>query len=444
MCLTWLHLTAAELGRQIERGRINPVELVETFLDQGRRHPLTDRIYARMTAARARAEAASAAARARAGLRRGPLDGVPLSWKDLFDSAGIATEAGSTLLAGRIPTRDAEILQNATLSGLVCLGKTHMSELAYSGLGLNSVTETPPCLNDETAVAGGSSSGAAASVAFGLAPAAIASDTGGSGRIPAAWNDLIGLKTTQGRMPMRGTVPLCRRFDSAGPIARSVEDCALVMAALEGKPAPDLAGSGLGSAKFAVLETVALDRIDQRPALGFVDACTRLARAGARVERLVAPEIAEASDLAPILYDGEAYGVWRERIEASPGRISPLILDRFRRGQDISAADYINAGQRLEELRGVWAGTSAPYDAILMPTVPIMPPSIEQISTDESYYDQQNHLALRNTSIVNLMGGCALTLRTSQPSCGITLMAGPMQEERLLRLGMAADRALGG
>jgi len=175
----WANMSAAALGREIGGGRIHPVELTEAFLERIDNHPLSPRIYARATAVRARGEAMAAATRAKSGFRRGLLDGVPISWKDLFDTAGVATEAGSALLKGRTPDRDATVLATATLQGLVCLGKTHMSELAFSGLGLNPVTATPPCLNYERAVPGGSSSGAAASVAFGLAPAAIGSDTGG-------------------------------------------------------------------------------------------------------------------------------------------------------------------------------------------------------------------------------------------------------------------------
>lgn len=145
---TWANMTAADLGREIEKGRIHPVELAEFFLDRIETHPLAPRIYARATPARARGEAMAAAGRAKSGLRKGLLDGVPISWKDLFDTAGVATEAGSALLKGRVPARDAAVLETATLQGLVCLGKTHMSELAFSGLGLNPVTATPPCLND--------------------------------------------------------------------------------------------------------------------------------------------------------------------------------------------------------------------------------------------------------------------------------------------------------
>lgn len=439
---TWSNRTAADLGREIGAGRINAVELVEAMLDGIESHPLGARIFARATPARARAEAMAAAARAKAGLRRGPLDGVPISWKDLFDTAGVATEAGSALLKGRVPAADAEVLRVATLGGLVCLGKTHMSEFAFSGLGLNPVTATPPCLNDERAVAGGSSSGAAASVAFGLVPAAVGSDTGGSVRIPAAWNDLVGLKTTVGRVSLAGTVPLCHRFDTVGPLAHTVEDCALVLAALEGRKAPDLEGASLTGLRFAVLSTVAMDGLRDRPAQGFEDALARLSRAGARVETLDVPALHEAMALSGLLFTAEAYGIWRDVIEAAPEKMFPRILERFRTGAGATAAEYVAGWVRLDVLRQIWAVAAAPYDAVLIPTSPILPPEANRLMTDHDYYVTENLLALRNTRIANLMGLCALTLPTSQPSAGITLMGAAGADERLLRIGAAAERAL--
>ena len=439
---TWANMTAADLGREIGKGRIHPVELTEAFLDRVETHPLAPRIYARSTPARARGEAMAAAARAKSGLRKGLLDGVPISWKDLFDTAGVATEAGTALLKGRTPERDAAVLEAATLQGLICLGKTHMSELAFSGLGLNPVTATPPCLNDDRAVPGGSSSGAAASVAFGLAPAAIGSDTGGSVRIPAAWNDLVGLKTSVGSLPLAGTVPLCERFDTIGPLAHSVEDCALLLAAMSGDPVVDLAGAGLAGMRFAVLETVALDDLRDRPAQGFDDAVARLTRAGATVTRLRAPEATEALALAAILVTAEAYAIWRDTIEKAPEKMFPRILDRFRTGANVDAVSYVAGWRRLAELRAIWGARTAVFDAVLLPTSPILPPEANRLMTDDAYYVTENLLALRNTRIGNMLGLCALTLPTSQPSCGITLMAGPGEEARLLRLGAAAERAL--
>jgi aspartyl-tRNA(Asn)/glutamyl-tRNA(Gln) amidotransferase subunit A len=442
MSKTWTNMTAADLGRAIDKGTINPVELCEAFLDKIASHPLASRIYARTTPARARGEAMGAASRAKTGQRKGLLDGVPISWKDLFDTAGVETEAGSALLKGRVPQADAAVLTAATRDGLVCLGKTHMSELAFSGLGLNPITATSPCINDENAVSGGSSSGAAASVAFGLAPAGIGSDTGGSVRIPAAWNDLVGLKTTTGRLPLTGVVPLCETFDTVGPLARSVEDCAHLLAAMENRRAPDLEGTSLSGARLLVLETVALDDLRERPARGFDDALARLVRAGAKIERGRLPELVEAMSLTSILVTAEAYGIWGPTVETAPEKMFPRILERVRAGADFKAADYVAAWRRLRVIRNLWAEMSAGYDAVILPTAAILPPDANRLMTDFDYYIGENLLSLRNTRIGNLMDVCALTLPTAEPSCGISFMAGPMQEDRLLRLGIAAERAL--
>lgn len=442
MSKTWTNMTAADLGRAIDKGTINPVELCEAFLDKIASHPLASRIYARTTPARARGEAMGAASRAKTGQRKGLLDGVPISWKDLFDTAGVETEAGSALLKGRTPAVDAAVLTAATRDGLVCLGKTHMSELAFSGLGLNPVTATSPCINDEKAVSGGSSSGAAASVAFGLAPAGIGSDTGGSVRIPAAWNDLVGLKTTPGRLSLTGVVPLCETFDTVGPLARSVEDCAHLLAAMENRRAPDLEGTSLSGARLMVLETVALDDLRERPARGFDDALARLARAGAKITRGGLPELSEAMSLTSTLVTAEAYGIWGPTVETAPEKMFPRILERVRAGADVKASDYVAAWRRLRVIRDLWAEMSAGFDAVILPTAAILPPDASRLMTDFDYYIAENLLSLRNTRIGNLMGLCAITLPTAEPSCGISFMAGPMQEDRLLRLGIAAERAL--
>ncbi|MFB9148198.1 amidase [Roseovarius ramblicola] len=439
----WLRMSAGDLGRAIGRGEIDPEALTDAYLAAIAAHPLRDRIYSVVTAERARAEAAAAAARARAGQRRGPLDGVPVSWKDLFDSAGVATEAGSALLKGRVPGRDAEVLRNATAAGLVCLGKTHMSELAFSGLGLNPVTATPPCVNDADAVPGGSSSGAAASVAFGLAACGIGSDTGGSVRIPSAWNDLVGFKTTAGRVSLQGVVPLCLRFDTVGPLARSVADAALMLAALEGGRPADLRGASLAGMRFAALQTVVMDDLRSEPAAGYAMACARLREAGAVIEEIDAPEVADAMPLSPALFSGEAYGLWRDVIEADPDKMFAPIRERFRGGKTISAADYVAGWQTLDGLRAAWNARVAGYDAVLMPTAPNLPPDHARLMEDEHYYVTENLLTLRNTRVGNLLGLSAVTLPTGVPGCGLMLCGKPFQEERLLRVAMAAEAALG-
>jgi aspartyl-tRNA(Asn)/glutamyl-tRNA(Gln) amidotransferase subunit A len=439
----WLTATAADLGRGIEQGSINPVALTETYLSAIAAHPLKDRIYARVTADRARAEAKAAAGRAMAGRRLSPLDGVPISWKDLFDTAGCATEAGTALLKGRIPTHDAEVLRNATAMGLVCLGKTHLSELAFSGLGVNPVTATPPCVNDAEAAPGGSSSGAATSVAFGLAAAAIGSDTGGSVRVPSAWNDLVGLKTTAGRLSNQGVVPLAARFDTAGPMTRSVEDAALLLAALQRQKPVDLRACDLSNARFAILNTIALDDLDSTIAGAFGAAVESLRAAGAQIVPLEVPILADAIALSGILFSSEAYGTWKDTIEANPHLMYDEILHRFRSGAGHAAADYVAAWQQLDCARGVWADRTAGYDAVLVPSTANTPPKLVRLATEEAYYKNANLLTLRNTRIGNLMGLPALTVPTSVPSCGLMLMGKPLAEEHLLSLGAAVEVALG-
>jgi aspartyl-tRNA(Asn)/glutamyl-tRNA(Gln) amidotransferase subunit A len=260
-------------------------------------------------------------------------------------------------------------------------------------------------------------------------------------RIPSAWNDLVGLKTTHGRLPLTGSVPLCDRFDTIGPLCRTVEDCALMLAGLEGARARS-GRRRLAGARIAVLETVALDDLRAAPARGFDDALARLARAGARLERIAVPEMAEAMALAGILFTAEAWAIWRDTIEAAPQKMFPRILDRFRSGAGVAAADYIAGWRRLEAIRALWRDRVAGFDAVALPTSPILPPERERLMTDADYYVSENLLALRNTRIGNLMDGCALSLPTSEPSCGLMLLAGCGQEDRLLRLGVAAEAAL--
>ena len=435
-------MNAADLGRGIEAGRIDPVDLTEMFLSASAGHGHAARIYARLTPERAFAEAKAARGRAKAGHRLGLLDGVPISWKDNFDTAGIVTEAGSALLAGRVPARDAEVLANATAAGLVCLGKTHMSELAFSGLGLNPITATAPNVNDPGAVPGGSSSGAAASVAFGLAPAAVGSDTGGSVRIPAAWQDLVGLKTTLGQLSCRGVVPLIERFDTVGPLAKTVEDAALLLAALGGSKPVDLAGVSLADSRFLVLEDPVLADTEKQPAEAFDRAVEGLSAKGAQVERGSFAGVAEALGLSGTLYSAEAYAIWRGVIEAAPDKMYPPILERFRSGARASAVDFVAGWRRIETLRQGWAAHMAGYDAVVLPASPILPPNADRLDRDRDYYARSNLLALRNARIGNLFGLSALTLPTGTPSTGIMLMGAAMGEAALLRLGAAVEAAL--
>lgn len=438
----WRWMTAADLGRGIGAGKIDPLELTQAYLDAAKTHDFAPRIYARMTPDLALSQARAASERARAGHRRGVLDGVPVSWKDLYDTAGVATESGSALLKGRVPDRNARVFDTAQSAGLVCLGKTHLTELAFSGLGYNPVTASPPNVNNPENVSGGSSSGAATSVAYGLAASSVGSDTGGSIRVPAAWNDLVGFKPTHGRLPLDGVVPLASRFDTVGPLTRSVEDAALMVAALEGSRAPDLTGASLRGTRLAVLETVALDDLSDDPANSFDAAVTAFEAAGAEITRIDVPQVTEAMTLSGVLYATEAYAIWGETIEAAPDKMFTAILERFRAGRDFSGVEYIRAWRRLDELRAAYASATSGFDAVLLPSAPNLPPNLSRLETDPAYFVRENLLTLRNTRIGNLMGLPALSLPTGTPSAGVMLMTGASQDDRLLRLGAAAEAAL--
>ena len=442
MSKDWTRLGACELGRMIGRGEIDPVDLVGTFLGCIEDCPDKNDIYARVTLERAHSEAEAASRRAGKGMRLSLLDGVPISWKDIFDTAGTRTEAGTLLLKDRIPAQDAEVLYRATALGLVCLGKTHLSEFAFSGLGLNPVTGTPRCVNNRNAVAGGSSSGAAASVACGLAAAGIGSDTGGSVRVPAVFNDLVGLKTTSGLLPLEGVVPLCKRFDTVGPLARNVEDASAILSALSGIPdPPDLAGARMDRMRFLVLEN-AMEGVREEPLRGFTNAVEAVRGMGARVTVRSIDAVDKAWKLSGCLYGVEAAGQWMDVIQTNPELMFSEVRKRFTAGLAYSGTDYVKAWSQLYGLRQEFRLAVSGFDAVLAPTSPILPPDKDRLLEDSDFHTTENLLALRNTRIGNLMETTALTLPTGVPSAGVMLLGRPFDEAGLLKIGLEFEKAL--
>ena len=435
-------LTASELGDMIGQGEIDPVELTEHFLSRIETSPIGKKIYSTVTSQLALEQAKDAKKRAISGRRLSSLDGVPISWKDLFDIKGYPCEAGSELLAGRLANQNCEVYNLAEAQGLICLGKTHMSELAFSGLGLNPVRETPPCVNYPESVPGGSSSGAATSVSFGLAAAGIGSDTGGSVRIPAAWNDLVGFKTTAGRLSLDGVVPLCSRFDTVGPLTKSVEDAARLFGIMSGREIRLPAPKAVKGLKLGILKNVAMENVVDLPKKAFESAIDKLKEAGASISEIFVSSVDEAMDLTGLLYSPEAYATWKHKIEKTPDLMFAKILERFRSGANVLASDFICAWDKLMDLRQQYHSVVKMYDAVLIPTSPIIPPELDRLMNDGDFYNSQNLLALRNTRIGNLMGGCSITLPTDIPSCGLLIMGMPSQEERLLRLAQACELVL--
>ena len=441
--MDWLKAPAIVQGEAIQNGILDPVEQTEAYLDAAGDHPYGERIYARLTPERARDEAIAAHDRAKAGKRRGVFDGVALAWKDNIDSAGIATEAGSRLLEGRAPADDAEILANAAKGGAVCLGKTHMTELAFSGLGVNPATASPPNALDPARASGGSSGGSAVAVALGLAAAAIGTDTGGSIRLPAAWNDIVGFAPSPGLVPLKGVVPLCPRYDVAGPLARSVEDCTEILALLTGGQAPDLRDASAQGLRLLVLDGLPFEDARPAPVAAFEDAVARLAAAGAEVTH-AAPEAArDAMRDGSALYAPEAWGLWREQIEAAPELMHRPTLLRFRAGGDMAAHEYVALADALGRHRAVWADAVAEFDAVILPTAPITPPEIARALEDGAYFASENMLTLRNTRIGNVLGLPGVSLPTGHPACGIMALGAAGGDRALLYVAAAMEAALG-
>ena len=438
----WLTKTACNLGREIAQGDIDPEELTDTYLKAIKSSPVAADIYARITEDRARNEAGAASKRRKENHRLSLLDGVPISWKDLFDSAGVETEAGTLLLKGRIPKHDAIALSRAGQKGLVCLGKTHMSELAFSGLGLNPVTKSPPCVNDSSLIAGGSSSGAATSVAFGIASAGIGSDTAGSVRVPAAWNDLVGLKTTHGVIPLTGTVPLCSNFDTIGPICRSVEDATMLYAIMANVQIPEIEECLIHNCRFLVPESKVLYPIDNAPQQAFNRVIQLLREAGSQIEYRSIPGIEKAQSLSSCMYCVEAYATLMDEIGGDLSLMFDRIRERFLSGKNYSAREYVSSWKQLTSLRSEFAVAIENYDAVLLPTSPILPPNAKKLFNDKDFYVSQNLNALRNTRIGNVMEVPAVTLPSGIRSAGIMLMGKPYCEAQLLKVARSLEKLM--
>ena len=275
-----------------------------------------------------------------------------------------------------------------------------------------------------------------------MAAAGIGSDTGGSVRIPAAWNDLVGFKTTAGKLSLDGVVPLCSRFDTVGPLTKSVEDAARLFGIMEGREIKLPATKPVKGLHFAILKTVALENVVDLPKKAFQNSIEKLKEAGASISEISVSSVDEAMDLTGLLYSPEAYATWKHKIEKSPDLMFAKILERFRSGANVLASDFIHAWDKLIDLRQQYHSEIEAYDAVLIPASPIIPPEIGRLMDDGDFYNSQNLLALRNTRIGNLMGGCSITLPTHTPSCGLLIMGRPNEEERLLRLAQACELVL--
>ena len=402
------------------------------------------------------AESARTAADAQDRLRQAgyvasPLAGLPVSIKDLFDVAGQPTLAGSKALDDRPPaTRDAPVVARLRAAGAILIGRTNMTEFAFSGVGINPHYGTPGNPFDRRLIPGGSSSGAAVSVGDEQAVVAIGSDTGGSVRIPAALCGIVGFKPTQSRIPRDGAIPLSTTLDSIGPLANSVACCAIADAVMAGEPpgtqswAP--AAMPTAGLRLGVLQGFVLDGLAPEVASAFADACALLSRAGARVTDLTLSELDEipainaAGGFAPI----EAYA-WHQNLMARRGaEYDPRVKTRIERAGGMSAADYVNLCAARADLIARIAPRTAPFDALLMPTVAITAPPITAFERDDDYR-HLNAQILRNPSVINFLDRCAVTLPI-QPAgtapIGLMVIGEHGADRRLLAMARGIEAAL--
>jgi len=406
---------------------------------EGARACLT--VYAK--AARSAADAADA--RARAGTRLGPLDGTIISIKDLFDVAGEPTRAGSKVLADAAPaTADAPILRRLHQAGGVILAKTNMVEFAFSGIGLNPHYGTPGNPADRARVPGGSSSGAAVAVADGMCEIAIGTDTAGSTRIPAALCGIVGYKPSKFRVPTEGAFPLSTTLDSVGPLSRSVADCAAADAVMAGDEPWAVEPQSFSGLRLGIVQGVALKDLDQTVATRFASAVDSMKRAGVRLSEEALPILAEMARVnAKASFSSvESYAIHRQWLATRAADYDPNVRARIELGRLVSRDDYKNMiRDRAALVRGMDARL-ADLDGLVLPTSPIVAPTIAEVSKSESFLPK-NLLILRNTAFANFFDLCAISLplpREGGLPVGLMVMARNGQDKKLVRIAAALER----
>jgi aspartyl-tRNA(Asn)/glutamyl-tRNA(Gln) amidotransferase subunit A len=412
-------------------------------------------IFTTVTADRALTEAEASVRRAREGRARGPLDGVPIAWKDLFDLAGLPTTAGSRILENAAPAlQDAPVVARLRDAGMVCVGRVNMTEFAYSGIGLNPHFGTPhnPHGSDEPRAPGGSSSGSAVAVARGLVPVSIGSDTGGSVRIPAAFNGIVGYKSSGGRYRMDGIFPLSRTLDTLGVLARSVTDAALVDAALRGVPVPAARPRTLVGQRILVPRNVVFDEVELLVADNFEAALGRLSAAGAVVERMRLPVFDEIMALVArhgAIAAAEAYVLHRERVEGPDAdAMDRRVVSRVRLGAKMSVVDYVTLLQARQRLIAEAASLFAGGAVVAFPTVVHTAPRIADLEADDELFGRINSRTLRNTMLGNFLDWCGISVPTGTDDAGLPtallVSAAPGADDDLLSLGLSAEAVIRG
>lgn len=444
--------TLAQAAADLDAGRTTARALVEACLDR-----IADpggegaRAFVRVYDARASADAMDALRRA--GRAPGPFAGLPVSVKDLFDVAGEVTAAGSAVLAGAAPAAaHAPVIARMLAQGFVPVGRTNMTEFAFGGLGINPHFGTPrsPWQRDAGGtggrVPGGSSSGTAVSVADGMALAGLGTDTGGSCRIPAAFCGVVGYKPTARRVPNAGVLPLSRTLDSVGPLAGSVQCCATVDAVLAGLTPPVVEPMPLRGLRLAVPGNLVMDGVDPDVAEAFGRALNRLGNLGVRVTHLSFPqfEAIVAANAGGGFAAPEAFA-WHRALLADKGDgYDPRVRSRIERGAAMTASELIALTDARASIRASMDAATITYDAIAMPTAPIVPPRIDALA-DDAEYARVNQLVLRNPALANFLDRCSISIPAHRPGeapVGLMLVGETGGDARLFAIAAAIEAIL--
>jgi len=442
--------TVAQLAADLAAGRTTSRRLTEQALERiGDPGGEGKRAFIKVYTESALAEADFSDRLRKGGVRRSPVDGLPVSLKDLYDVAGDVTRAGSKVLEIKAE-HDAAAVARLRAAGAVFVGRTNMVEFAFGTTGINPHYGTPrnPWDRKTGRIPGGSSSGAGVAQADGMCVMALGSDTRGSIRVPAAFCGVTGFKPTTRRVPREGAFPLSYTLDSVGPLANSVACCAAYDAILAGEPVeplPELTGKGL---RLLVPKTEVRDGLDREVEESFQRALERLKRAGAMVTETPVPAFDRQSEyFKGGGYAGaEAYAIHRKNAERL-AEYDPRVAKRVLLGKDLSAADYVDFGLLRAQFQREVDALMAPFDAFLLPTIPCVAPPIAEVDASDEAYFRWNMRILRIVGLVNFLDGCAASLpchaRGTAP-VGLMVCGPAMSDRRILAVAAAVEQILAG
>jgi aspartyl-tRNA(Asn)/glutamyl-tRNA(Gln) amidotransferase subunit A len=443
--------TLSSLARDLASGATTSRKLVEACLERIE-DPAGEgaRAFIRVDAARARAAGDAMDTVRRAGAAPSPYAGIPIAIKDLADIAGEVTTAGSRALADAPPAKsDAPSVARLRRAGFVFIGRANMTEFAYSGLGINPHYGTPasPWSRAERRVPGGSSSGSGVAVADGMSYGALGTDTGGSCRVPATFNGVVGWKPTARRVPIDGVVPLSKSLDSIGPIARTVDCCAIMDAIFANETPAPLPPVPVKGIRLLVPETAVLDSLDSHVAGDFDAALGRLSAAGAAITRAPLPvlkRILEMTDKGGIS-GAESYAWHRELIGRRRADYDQRVLTRILRGAEQDAAFYIDLLERRSAAITAYNEATADFDAVIMPTTAIIAPRIDEVGASDDVYVRTNLMILRNPMMFNILDCCGISIPMHRPSdapTGFMVIGQGGTDRRTLSISAAIEAVL--